>query len=739
MRIKSNNGCRCSYTYAGVTATIALQAFLLCIALAPHACAQFPTIELNAISQPVAQIGSSFELSLTGNRTDELHALYFSTSQVTAKPIMQPATLPTETSVPSGKFTVQIADAAKPGPCEVRGLGRFGLSNPRRLLLVHKPVTAANSDHSNGATAVELSSERILFARCQPQKRNYYRLHLEAGQALRVTVYAQQLDSRAMPLIALHDAQQQVLARGRALGNWPATVDYQAEQGVDLLLVVHDAIFLGGPEYPYALECAVGTGSPAELKTELDQLLLPNLQHSTEHNAKVERVAIASRETTIESDSQNIQLPVHKVGVFPSDRSACSYDFEASKNQQLVIDVTSHSAQQLTDPRLVLYRLQPSKESSNGAASGELSFTLQQLLEQDDPPTLGNGSVRIRRRDPLLTWTVPEDGRYRIMLQDNESSLRRPEQMRYELDIRPARPDFRLLAYPPFPNNNPVQARQMELNLLRGGSCSLRVVALRREGFDKPIEVSLSGLPAGVEARPITIHPSQSEATINLTCSEAADAWSGPIQVIGQATVDGGPQQAALTASIVWPAIPTHNAVQSRLSADLMLCVNPLDTSPVAVVLRGETPLEVKQGEKLSIPVRLTRRAGGAAECVLRPQSLLGKVTTPDLKIAADKSEGSCEISVAADAPLGEFSFWMLNETKIKWRDNPQSLSLAEKQLADYNASLAQTTEAARKTSLEEAIRQVTARVESLKKSTAEKELTVFIPSNSQRIRVMPK
>ncbi len=751
MRKKSHNGYRCS-SFAATT-SVFLLALLTCYLFTPQASAQFPSFELSSLSQPVAQIGSSFDLTLAGSRADELHTLYFSASQVTAEPILQPATLPSETPTPTGKFKVQIAKTATPGPCEVRGLGRYGLSNPRRLFLVQKQVTAANTDHSNAATAFELLPDRIVCASCQPQKRNYYRVHLDAGQALHATVYAQQLDSRAMPLVTLLDAEQRILARGRSFGSWPATLDYQAADAVELLIVVHDAIFFGGPEYPYALEFTLGNTSPGELKTELDQELLPSLKPATNHIARVERMAISSSERTTEGNAQNSQLPVRAEGVFPADRSACSHDFEAVKDQQLAIEVTSHSAQQLTDPRLVLYRLLPAKESTpvaegtakgtvegTAAGSSEVNFTLQQLLEQDDPPALGDVSMRIRRRDPMITWTVPETGRYRAVLLDNESSPRRPEQMRYEIDIRPTRPDFQLLAYPPFPTNNPALARPFELNLIRGGSCSLRVVALRREGFDLPIEVSLSGLPAGVEASPITVHPSQSEATINLTCNESAEAWSGPIQISGQTTVvDSQTQHAALTASIVWPAIPTLNAVQSRLSENLMLHLNSLDTNPVSVALGSETPLEIKQGEKLTIPVRLTRRDGGAAACVLRPQSLLSKITTPELTIAADKSEGSCEISVAADAPLGEFSFWLQNETKIKWRDNPQALAVAEKQLADLNAVLAQTTDAARKTSLEEAVRQVTARIEALKKSTAEKELTVFIPSNSQRIRVVSK
>jgi hypothetical protein len=742
MRNKTLNGYRCSFV--GVTSTVFLQALLISYMFTPRASAQFPSFELTSLSQPVAQIGSSFELTLAGSRTDELHTLFFSAAQVTAEPVLQAVTLPAATPTPTGKFKVQVAKTVKPGPCEVRGLGRYGLSNPRRMMLVSKQVTAANADHSSTATALELSSDRIVCASCQPQKRNYYRVQLAAGQALHLTVYAQQLDSRAMPVVTLLDAEKQILARGRSFGSWPATIDYQAADPVELLIVVHDAIYLGGPDYPYALECTIGNSSTNELKTELDQVLLPSLKHSANHLTRVERMAISSSEPTAESDAHNTQLPLHAEGAFPADRSACSHDFEAVKDQQLTIEVTSHSAQQLTDPRLILYRLLPAKESaatteSTAAISAEVNFTQQQVLEQDDPPVLGDVSMRIRRRDPMITWSVPEAGRYRAVLLDNESSPRRPEEVRYVLDIRPARPDFQLLAYPPFPSNNPALARPIGLNLIRGGSCSLRVVALRREGFEQPIEVILSGLPAGVQANPITLHPSQSEATINLTCNESAEAWSGPIQITGQTIVDSKPQHAALTASIVWPAIPTHNAVQSRLSEDLMLHVNPLDTNPVSVAIGSETTLEVKQGEKLSIPVRLTRRVGGAAACVLRPQSLLSKITTPELTIAADKSEGSCEISVAADAPLGEFSFWLQNETKIKWRDNPQALAAAEKQLADYNAALAQTKDGTGKSGLEEAIRQVTASIETLKKSTAEKELTVFMPSNSQRIRVIPK
>ncbi len=733
--IVPNDGCR--YTIFRLAWTIVFVFLHLSNWLISCAIAQFPSFELNALSQPVAEIGSTFELSLIGNRTDELRSLHFSSEQVTAESICDPSALQGEKPCPTGRFKTHIAAAAATGACEVRGLGRLGLSNPRRLLLVRKPVEVVQHDHSRAVNAVELSAENILLARCQPQQRNYYRLHLDVGQSLHLAVYARQLDSRATPLVELRSSDRQILARGRAIGGWPAAIDYQATQAVDVSIIVHDAIFLGGPEYPYAIECAIAAASSVALPLELDQLLLPSLQKLNSPPANLEQITTTSYGSPEGRDTHDAQLPLHEVGTFATDRSVCSHEFEALKEQQLVIEVTSHSIGQLTDPRLVLYRLLPSSESVPAEDNKVARFTQQQLLELDDQPLLGDVSLRIHRRDPLGRWTVPEDGRYRIELQDNESSQRQSNQTQYVLDIRPPRPHFQLLAYPPYPNNNPALARPTELNLMRGGSRSLRVIALRQEGFNEPIEASISGLPAGVMAQPITIHPEQSEASITLTCHGTADAWSGPIQIIGSGTMDRTQENIARLATIIWPSIPTHNAVQSRLCDDLWLCVNPLDTAPLTIALGSESLMEVKQGEKLSIPIQITRRDGGAAACLLRPRDLPAKVTAPELTISADQPAGIAELSVAADAALGEFSIWMQSETKIRWQDNPQALQRAEVRLAELQSELTATAAAERKLSLEEAIKQVMGSIEALKTATAEKDLIVFLPTTTQRIRVI--
>ena len=196
---------------------------------------------------------------------------------------------------------------------------------------------------------------------------------------------------------------------------------------------------------------------------------------------------------------------------------------------------------------------------------------------------------------------------------------------------------------------------------------------------------------------------------------------------------------AAQPATISWAAIPTRNTVQSRLCDELLLYVNSDDTAAITAQLGDGQTLEVKQGDKLSLPIALTRRAGGAAACVLRAQNVVAKVGLPEVTIAADQSTGAAELTVAEDAPLGEFTCWMQCETKIKWRDNPQALERAEAHLKRLNDALAQATEEPEKKSLQTAIEGVTARIATLKTTSAEKELTVWLPSTTQRVRIVGK
>lgn len=722
--------------------------FAFAAGVAHWTAAQLPNFELQTLSQPLLSHGSTCEMTLAGAQTDEVHQLHFSVPGISAEPLGDLPVTAAETPGVSRKFLVRVEASAPLGLCEVRGVGRFGLSNPRRLGITSKAVVVHASDHSYAAAAIAMSDQQIVVARCAPRQRNFYQLHLPAGHNLQLTLHARTLDSRATPVVVLQSADGQELARGRCLADWPARLTYHASRDTQCLLAVYDAIYEGGPEYPYALEYNTHAAADPPPPLELDQWLSPGWGKPASGHVDVVRVVAAGYQppATTSPISETASLPLHVQGVFAADGSPSAVEFDAQQGERWLLNVLSHGVGQLTDPRLVLERrlsaapaLAAHEPASPPSTAPEPPASWQQVLNVDDPAEIVDaaGAVRISPRDPQTVWSVAESGRYRVVLQDNESGPRNEDQRRYTLEIRPPQPDFQLLVYPPFPSNQPPTWRPVAANLLLGGQTALRVLAVRREGFDQPIVVQARGLPAGVTAEPIRLHPTQTVANLVVHCDPQAQAWCGPIEIVGTTAAHPERHQLATAATLNWPSLATRNAVLPRLCDALWLCVNPLDTAPMTVAVGTPQVVEVKQGDKLSVPVQLTRRDGGGAACVIRPQYLIPKVSVPELTIAAESSEGQWEVSVAADAPLGEFTLGGQVETKVKWRNNPQALARAEQALSDRQAALAAAQEPAQQVQLKADIEALTSRIETLKTATAEKELTVFLPTSGQTIRIV--
>ncbi|MEO8270257.1 MAG: hypothetical protein ABI557_11095, partial [Aureliella sp.] len=444
MREGSGRGCE---SCAHLT-TLCFFGSLLCSWLAPAAVAQIPAIELHSLSQSVGQIGSTFDLQVSGSSTDELSQLHLSSSHVSSQALLEPAQLLGDPPFSNGTFKIHVDPGASPGKCEVCAVGRFGTSNPRPLWLTQKPVVVASSDHSESALAIEYPRGSVVLAHCVPQRRNYYRLTLEAGQRLKIAIVAKQLDSRASPIGVLYGPapERRELARSRTLDNWPAELNYSADQTGELIVVVYDAIYAGGPDYNYALECEIGAASSPENEVcatlELDALLRPTLSNATHAVQDVERWSMGSELIGgADNPAQTVPgetLPLRIDGDFSDEQAGNSYDFTAAKDQPLWLEVDSQRLGQLTDPRMILYRVAKSAESTD--ANKPPAESLQQLLEFDDPPAIGDAGLKVVLRDPQLNWIVPEDGRYRIELLDNESGPRRPEECSYQLRVESSMP-----------------------------------------------------------------------------------------------------------------------------------------------------------------------------------------------------------------------------------------------------------------------------------------------------------
>ena len=172
----------------------------------------------------------------------------------------------------------------------------------------------------------------------------------------------------------------------------------------------------------------------------------------------------------------------------------------------------------------------------------------------------------------------------------------------YRLTIAPPRPDFELFVSP----SNP--------NVPRGGTVPVTIVAWREDGFDGPIDVALSGLPAGLTATTGRILPGEDSVTMALSADPGVPADTVvPLRVTGRATVGHRALEHA-----AWPAAPVSVVSVST----------PADVRVVSV-----TPdvVEIAPGERARVTATIARANGFAGRVPLSVNNLPFHATVPDI------------------------------------------------------------------------------------------------------------
>ncbi len=735
-------------------------ALLCAILVCPRLPAQIPAIQLSAVSRAVGQAASTFPMRVSeGEQLDEVDQLVFSHPGIAGTLQTLPARLlETELQPQYGQFSVSIAPEVPSGMYEIRAKGRFGLSNPRAFLVTQSPVHFVEAEHTKPDAAVELSLQQVTVDRTLPQRRNYYQVAISANDRLYVCAHARRLDSRAVVALALLDPNGHEVARARAIGEFPAELIYNAPADGTYTLLAYDFLYQGGEGFAFALQASVDRSTtPTPPENELKRLCSTGGQSMSvakrgakpnglrpliaDPSASIAQwlTAVPKPESpstlepsTLEPNAERT-IPFTESGRFPADAPSLNFDFKANAGQVLWVEVNSAKLDQLTDPRVIIYKV-------NVDAAGK--ETLKQLAEQDDAATIGPVAMKLRMRDPYLQFTAPENGTYRVLLADNATGARPSEALNFVLTVREAQPSFELLAYQPFPSKDPAQSKNWATNLMRGGTEAVHVLVTRRDGFSEAIELRVEGLPAGVTCEKAVVAAGANDAMLVLKAADDAAEWIGNISVIGRsldASAPGiAPQEHTAMASTTLRGItPTRNTIESRLAANLTLRANGLDTAPLLVTIGDGQTLEMSRGGKLPFPVKVTRRPGGSGKCTLRPQNLPPKVTLGEIAVEGDKSEAKAELVVAPDAPLGEYTFWMQNESPIKWRPNPQAHAAAEAYAAKLKAAAEDPAQAAEKPKFDAALKAANERVDQLKKSTAERDVTAYFPTTPLRIQII--
>ncbi|MGC1275468.1 MAG: PPC domain-containing protein [Planctomycetaceae bacterium] len=149
-------------------------------------------------------------------------------------------------------------------------------------------------------------------------------------------------------------------------------------------------------------------------------------------------------------------------------------------------------------------------------------------------------------RDVEQNFTATRDGEYTVSV--HGLAERSGPRYFYRLEVREPTPDYSL------------SLASDRISVAPGKPATIAVTVIREDGYATPIEISIDGLPEGVDVTTVREEPKsdspakpgskpvQSTANLTLTARDGAAASTGPITIVGRATSEGATQARMATA-----------------------------------------------------------------------------------------------------------------------------------------------------------------------------------------------
>lgn len=198
----------------------------------------------------------------------------------------------------------------------------------------------------------------------------------------------------------------------------------------------------------------------------------------------------------------------------------------------------------------------------------------------DDHFDAGSG-LNTNHADSYLMAKLPADGTYFVHVGD--TTRHAGKEYAYRLRISKPRPDFSLRVVP------------SRVVMPSKGSTAVTVFALREDGFDGPIKLTVKGLPQGLESAGATIGAKQE--AVGLPFKTVLEEMEKPVNITveGSATIDGK--------EVVHAAVPAEDRMQAFLWRHLL----PAEDLPLLVF----NPAYQPPADRIRPPVRDEDRPKG--------------------------------------------------------------------------------------------------------------------------------
>ncbi|MCA9148676.1 MAG: hypothetical protein KDA92_05235 [Planctomycetales bacterium] len=681
------------------------------------------------------------------------------------------------------RFRLTVPTNMPLGVYDVRIVGRFGASTPASFVIGDVPELVENGDNHQPDKAIELPLDQVMNGRADGGVIDYYRIHAEAGQTLVVECVAAAIESKLRPVITVWDAAGKQLARNRHLSEPIVTLkaesagDYligvndhvyaggathpyrlRVYTGPYVMAVMPSAALPGSAQTFTLLGHNLPGGSGSTLSFEGRQLenstvslLVPTRNVAAGQGRSVITPVTAQADGFMlrvggtpasnglfvpfaeypldpEADSMDNGLPdsadflsavpAEVAGRFFPRRDQDWFRFQARAGQTYQVRVLSHRLGHPTDPEIFIQKITPTDDGQEKAAQVS---TDDDFRAARDRYRLGlRRGLDLTHRDPSVRFTADQSGEYRVGLRDlNGSSIDDPR-LTYRLIIEPVRGDFDLLAWGQSQGaDDDKKIDRAPLVLRYYGVLPVMIDVLRRGGFDGPVRVTAENLPDGVTASPCVVQAGEIEGVLLLQASVDAEPYVGPIQIVGEAIVEG--KSLRREAREVTLTSATGNIEQSRpaarLAREMILSVIRSDSalgtvdipatadlprlrdarqaSAISTVSLAEANAPLWQtcvGGKLSVPLKLARHGlEFKSDLTLNPLGLPDKCKATATAIKPDGSDATLDLTLdAADIKPGLYTVFLRGAAKVGYSRNPTGQMGAEHERKNFDKVLAQ-------------------------------------------------
>ena len=565
------------------------------------ACAQsviLPAPRLLTLTPMGGTAGTELEVVIKGDSLDGAEQLIFSNPGIQAKPKVDDKGNPV-----ANHYLVTISDDCPVGVYDARVMAALGISSARVFSVSDQDEVTQAKPPTTVDNAMPVQVGQIINGVLTARAINHYTFTGKAGQRIVVDCAAKGIDSKTQPVIGIADASGGDLQVQRTGG----VIDYTLPADGDYLIKVHDLTYKGGQEHFFRLAInrlaadAVVQRLPRIRSVQSFSWPPVGLVHAATAN---EQEPNGPKQTP-----QTIALPCDIAGSFYPAADVDVFQFEAKQDETWWIEVASERLGHPTDPSLVVQRVgddgtltdvvelsdiaSPVKRSSNG-------------YSYDGPP-YNAGSA-----DILGSFTIPADGHYQIRMTDSFGGTRNDPSNRYRMVVRKAQPDFSIVGWALHMGlrNGDRNALSKPIALRGGALIPIEVVAVRRDGFDGPIDLKLDSLPEGVTATGLTIGKGKTRGILLIAADENAPRGLEFTQLWGSAEINGAiTRRQGHMASMKWPVPNAASEIPDpRLLDQFPISVGGVEQAGLSIVPEVEGELQATVGDKVTLSLKLIRR-----------------------------------------------------------------------------------------------------------------------------------